>query len=218
MNLTKTLIIGIAGIGLIALFLFMMGEQGVVPGNDDTVLPDTVGVTEIDWDGSEVRDQTGATLFSADDIPSNMRVSENAEFGVAGPIQGALLSPDNETIAVTTGGVAHDGGWLYDIETQAFSPAVFQYGGGVWAIAWDPSASHIIFKVSTPAETTLLRVVSRDAQEEYVADRGFTISVPEEDEPPFTYTFSQWRDENSVCGAFNDMEWCVDIRSQEVVE
>lgn len=170
--------------------------------------PDEPPVESISWNEDTIEDQDGKVLLSAENLPSSMEVSEEAEFGVAGSITSAQLSPDKEWIALSVSGAAHGGGWLYEITTKRVVPAAFQYGGGVEVIEWSPDEKFVAFRIGTPAATEHILVVDRNKTSGYVSDIGQQIEVKEQAgmNPPFTYEFIRWESPHTLCFSFNDGE------------
>lgn len=168
--------------------------------------PDEPPVESIDWNEDTISDQDGNVLLSADNLPSSMEVSEEAEFGVAGSITSAQLSPDKEWIALSVSGAAHGAGWLYEITTGKVVPAAFQYGGGVEVIEWSPDGQFVAFRIGTPAATEHILGVNRDQTSGYVSEIGQQIEVEEQAgmNPPYAYEFIRWESPHTLCFSFND--------------
>ncbi|MFW5973029.1 MAG: hypothetical protein ACOCTG_03475, partial [Bacteroidota bacterium] len=64
-----------------------------------------------------------------------------------------------------------------------------------------------------------LKIVDRENVASYVDETGFTVRVPAEDEhePPFGYSFQQWRAPHTLCFTFEQEAYCVDAASEELV-
>lgn len=178
-------------------------------------------ITGINWNRDVVRDQNGNTIIRADDFPGSIRVSEDesAEFGVAGVITDAMLSPDNTWLAVTMSGAAHGSAWLYDIEAERLSPVDFQYGGDLEVEAWSPDNDFVALLAKTPAETELIKVVDRRDIAEVPSNTGFVITTPEEAklDPPFSYDFVEWQEPHTLCFTFEDTgSQCINAETENL--
>lgn len=199
-------------ITFIVIFLVVVaaGLYGVFSADESTD-EEPAELQSVSFTDENILNQDGEVLVNQEDVPQSMTVSPEAEFGAAGPFTSAELSPDGDWIAFTTSGVAHGGGWLYEVQSEEVTAAVFQYGGSVQALEWSPDGQYAVFLVSTPVPSDQLVLVDRDNFTTYVEDTSIPVSVSEAEDmnPPASYEFIRWEEPNTLCFSVLDSEHCL---------
>ncbi len=163
-------------------------EPRIRPGPD---------LDQLEVDDDTVRGADGTVLLEIDDVPGDMPVDADTEFGAATHFTEASVSPDGEWLAVVTGSAAHSGGWLVRVETRAPRPAAFQYGGGITIGPWSDEARRVVFVHEGPAGDRTLTVVDRQRLGDTADESGMAVRVPDHDDRPpeeRRYEAVVWRD------------------------
>lgn len=186
-------------------------EESVVEDKQDVATEESIA-----WDEETITDGDGRVLLTRDDVPDSMQVSEEAEFGTAGSFGSAVMSPDSDWVAFTIQGAAHDGGWLYAVDTGETVPVAFQYGGGLDVLEWSPNARFVAFLAESPANTAHILVVDKDNIDGYVAEISQQIEADEQADmgPPFAYEFVEWQSPQTLCYSFEEQsQECVPVET-----
>jgi hypothetical protein len=131
---------------------------------------------------NEIQTEEGVILIRIDDLPGDIPVDDDTRFGAATYFTGATLSPDQTRVAITTSGTSHGAGWMFDLDSEMFIPAAFQYGGSVLAGAWSSDGRYIIFIEKNPASGQTLSIADTRSEGSSVAETSIPIRLPEHDE------------------------------------
>jgi hypothetical protein len=165
--------------------------------------------------GDEIRSAAGDLLLHIDDIPRNIRIDHETEFGASERFIEVHQSPDNNWLAVTTSGTAHGAGWLIHSDNMVPVPAAFQYGGSVKTGPWSEDSQFISFISETPAPSSVLSVVNLDSLGPTVSHHNIQIRIPDHEEavPPETYYIPEkWR-EKQLFFRVNGERYVYDVMS-----
>jgi hypothetical protein len=149
----------------------------------------------------EIRAADGSVLLHIDDMPTNIRVDEDTEFGAADRFTEASAAPDEQWFAVATAGAAHGAGWLVRAGTRDPRPAAFQYGGSVSIGPWSEAGRYVVFIEDGPAPSRTLSVVDRDELGATVTETGTAVHGPDHQERPLpetAYEPLEWRNAQLV--------------------
>lgn len=111
----------------------------------------------VSWTEEEIT-LSNERVLSVNDFPDEVKVSEDASFGSSDRIKKVSMSPDGNWLAIAIGGVAHDFGWIYNVNAQELTPVVFSYGGGVDIKGWN-NEKDVTFIVTTPMPATMEKTV-----------------------------------------------------------
>jgi hypothetical protein len=146
---------------------------------------------------AEIRAADSSLLLHIDDLPANISVDAEREFGAATSFTEASLAPDEAWLAVVTTGAAHSGGWRTPIGEQDVRPAAFQFGGGLRIGPWSQDGRYVVFIEEGPAPSRTLSVVNREVLGPTVADSAVPLRAPghnELDPDELAYEPIAWRD------------------------
>lgn len=124
----------------------------------DEAVTVTHGTSSIDVDGEQV--------LSIDDFADSIQVSADSTFGGSERIKSAVLSPDNQWIAIAVTGAAHDFGWVYNRDSEMLRPVAFQYGGGVEVSEWQDNTT-VIFDITSPEPDSTQKMIDVTDLPEY---------------------------------------------------
>jgi hypothetical protein len=138
---------------------------------------DEIQITE-----REIQAEDGTVFIRIDDFPDDIPIDDESRFGAATHFTGASLSPDGTRLAITTAGVAHGAGWIFDIETDEIIPAAFQYGGSVEAGPWDSNGKHVVFAEINPASGQTLSIADAHSTGSNVSETSRPIRLPKHEE------------------------------------
>jgi hypothetical protein len=138
---------------------------------------DEIQITE-----REIQAEDGTVFIRIDDFPDDIPIDDESRFGAATHFTGASLSPDGTRLAITTAGVAHGAGWIFDIETDEIIPAAFQYGGSVEAGPWDSDGQHVVFAEINPASGQTLSIADARSTGSNVSETSRPIRLPNHEE------------------------------------
>ena len=152
------------------------------PADDEqtTVWQQKLDSAEVD--DSAVRSSDGSVILHIDDIPGNIRVTQDSEFGASERILEFSAAPDYEWYAVITSGAAHSAGWLVRTETAELVPASFQYGGGLTAGSWSVNGQYLFFVHEGPAGDRTLSVANRSGRGDTVEENSVSVEIPGHDD------------------------------------
>ncbi|APX95062.1 hypothetical protein BWR19_15565 [Halomonas sp. 1513] len=145
-----------------------------------------------------IRGADDERLLDIGEVPSNIPIDDDAEFGAAQRFVAAELSPDETRLALTTQGAAHAAGWLLSIEDGTLRPAAFQYGGQVEPGPWRDDGEYAVFALEGPAPSRSLVVVAGDAEGQTVEANAQSVRIPahaEEVPPESEYLVREWQDD-----------------------
>jgi hypothetical protein len=132
----------------------------------------------------QIRAADGSELLSIDDVPTNVRVDADTEFGAATRFTESSASPDEAWLAVVTAGAAHSAAWLVRAGTREPRPAAFQYGGRITIGPWSDDARRVVFVQEGPAADRVLTVVDRERLGDTVEASAMRVRTPDHDEHP----------------------------------
>jgi len=144
---------------------------------------------------TEILAKSGEQLLHIDDMPENISVNSDTEFGASARFTDAKSSPAGRWIAVTTTGVAQGAGWIFDVENHQIIPAAFQYGGSVSIGPWSDDSRYVVFIEEAPAPMHSLSIVDMESPGSTVGDTGLPVRVDAHSDaipPETTYTPIEW--------------------------
>ncbi|MBD3896521.1 hypothetical protein IEI94_11740 [Halomonas sp. ML-15] len=179
---------------LAPMLLFVAGCTESPPDEPATASLVPLAVTD-----EAIRGADGERLLDIGEIPSNIPIDDDAEFGAAQRFVAAELSPEETRLAVTTQGAAHAAGWLLTVEEGTLRPAAFQYGGQVEPGRWRDDGAYVVFAMESPAPSRTLAVVEGGASGETVDANARPVRIPAHREgvPPETeYRAHEWQDDS----------------------
>ena len=177
-------------------------------------------VESIDWAENHIVDQEGRQILTIENFPDDIQVSPENSFGSSDAITKAVLSPDDNWIAIGVAGAAHEFGWMYNVLLDNVVPVAFQFGGGVEPIIWRADSKYIVFSITSPGDFTRLKLVNVLEMTEYPETTGFIIQAPIENELPpeeISYEVIEWRN-NELCFRANEFRYCIDPDSRSIEE
>jgi hypothetical protein len=172
--------------------LRFLAEPG--PGPEPDREPD---VTPVQVGDTEVRGADGSVLLSIDDVPGDIAVDDDTEFGVATRFTEASVAPDQAWLAVATAGAAHSAAWLVPTGSRDPRPAAFQYGGSITIGPWSDDGRLVVFVQEGPAGDRTLTVVHQERLGDTVEASAIPVRVPDHDQRPpeeRIYEAVTWRD------------------------
>jgi hypothetical protein len=154
-------------------------------------------MTPVEVGDTEVRGADGSVLLSIEDVPGDIAVDDDTEFGAATRFTEASGAPDQAWLAVATAGAAHSAAWLVRSGTRDPRPAAFQYGGGITIGPWTDDGRLVVFVQEGPAGDRTLTVVDRERLGDTVEASAMPVRVPDHDErrpEERIYEAVTWRD------------------------
>ncbi|MCC5908168.1 MAG: hypothetical protein JJU13_18275 [Balneolaceae bacterium] len=131
---------------------------------------------------SDIQADDGYVLLQINDLPGDITVDEENQFGAATHFTGAALSPAGAWLAITTAGTSHGAGWLYNFETEKIVPAAFQYGGTLETGPWDSSGRYMIFIEKNPASGQTLSISDIHLAGNSVSETSISIRLLQHEE------------------------------------
>jgi len=173
---------------------------------------------DLEMSETEIAVQSGEQLLHIDDIPENISVDSDTEFGASARFTDAKSSAAGRWIAVTTVGVAHGAGWIFDVETGEIIPAAFQYGGSVSIGPWSDDSRYVVFIEEGPAPMHSLSIVDTESPGSTVGDTAHPIRVDAHSDavpPETTYTPIEW-DGNRLIFTVNGSRYSYHTTTGEV--
>ncbi|SDL20287.1 hypothetical protein SAMN05192555_10369 [Franzmannia pantelleriensis] len=159
----------------------------------------TASLTPLAVTDEAIRGADDGRLLDIGEVPSNIHIDDDAEFGAAQRFVAAELSPDESRIAVATQGAAHAAGWLLAVEDGTLHPAAFQYGGEVEPGPWRDDGAYVVFALEGPAPSRTLVIVEGDAVGETVEANARPVRIPEHAESipaESEYRVTEWHDDS----------------------
>ncbi|PAU78471.1 hypothetical protein CK498_07145 [Halomonas salipaludis] len=159
----------------------------------------TASLTPLAVTDDAIRGADDQRLLDIGEVPSNIPIDDDAEFGAAQRFVAAELSPYESRLAVTTQGAAHAAGWLLAVEDGALHPAAFQYGGEVEPGPWRDDGDYVVFAMQGPAPSRSLVVVAGDASGEAVEANARPVRIPAHADgvpPGSDYRALEWQDDS----------------------
>ena len=167
---------------------------------------------------TEILAKSGEQLLHIDDMPENISVDSDREFGASARFTDAKSSLAGRWIAVTTTGVAHGAGWIFDVENHEIIPAAFQYGGSVSIGPWSDDGRYVVFMEEGPAPIHSLSIVDTESLGSTVDDTRLPVRVDVHSDaiPPETvYTPIEW-DGNRLIFTVNGSRYSYHTTTGEV--
>jgi hypothetical protein len=193
--------------------LRFLAEPEPGPGPDPE--PD---VTPVAVSDTAVRGADGSVLLGIDDVPGNIAVDADTEFGAATRFTEASVAPDQAWLAVATAGAAHSAAWLVRTGTRDPRPAAFQYGGSITIGPWSDDGRLVVFVQEGPASDRTLTVVDQARLGDTVEASAMLVRVPDHDErapEERIYEAVTWRDGRLVFQVSGE-RWVFDPATREV--
>lgn len=149
-------------------------------GTGERQLSDEVRELTVTDEG--IIDYRGETVFALTQLPSDIEVNEGSQFHAHERFIQAEMSYDGHYIALTTTGVAHSAGWVYDVQSEQATPVAFQYGGGVVLGPWRPDLEYLVMFRKPPSGARLLSVIDMSRLEQPFEQRSDPVEIPQHDD------------------------------------
>ncbi|WP_222597806.1 hypothetical protein [Euhalothece natronophila] len=166
----------------------------------------------------EIRSGDEAIILEIDEIPNQIPVDRDTQFGASERFSEGSVAPNNSWLALVTSGAAHSAGWLVKPHTQQLQPATFQYGGNITIGPWSEDSQYVVFVEKGPAGDRTLTVVDRKQLGETVEESAMPVRTPNHEAQPPTeqiYEAVGWRN-GRLLFQVNGDRWFFDPDTEEV--
>jgi len=189
------------------------GEDGLSSSASDTKL-DSLQVSQ-----DEIRAKKGAHLLHIDDLPNQIAVDDNIQFGAATRFKEASLAPDKQWFAVTTASASHDAAWLVKVGKQQPYPVAFQFEGSIKIGPWSDNSQYVALMGKPPAPQQLISIANRKTVGATLADSEvLSVRLPQhKDRVPVQTTYQpvKWRNGKLVFEV-NGKHYLFDPKTEQV--